>query len=527
MKRIAAVCLAILVVGAGWACERLRGEATAQNAPLAKLPDATAKGDKSNKGDEPMAFRPNVAGQFYPGDAETLQRQVDGFLNDAKVPADLGDVFGVVAPHAGYVYSGPVAGYSFKAVQGKKYELVVVLGLSHRQPGSVAALDYDVYQTPLGPVTIDRKATAQLVDAGGDIFERSERLFRGEHSIEVQLPFIQRALPGTPVVMVVLGNQDRRIEGELAAALDKTFAGRNVLFVASSDMTHYRAYDDAKAADLQTLELLGRRDLDGFYRLADVHERLCGLAPVTTLFELYRRRGGAQARVLKYLNSGDTAGDKSRVVGYGSIALLAPAGAAAAKPKADTAAAGEKAADDHVSAADKKQLLKIARETLESYIRTGQKPKFKVDSPLLLAPGAAFVTLEKNPGKQLRGCIGHVIAQIPLWECVRDMAVAASTEDPRFPRVREQELKDIHIEISVLTPATPVKDVAEIVVGTHGLIIGRGWQRGLLLPQVPTEYGWSRDEFLDQTCRKAGLPAGCWREPGTKIEKFSAVVFGE
>jgi len=485
-----------------------------------------------------MAFQPTVAGQFYPGDPVALRKMVDDFLGKADPPKNLGDVFGVVAPHAGYIYSGPVAAYSFKAVEGKKYDVIVVLGLSHRTWGTIAVLDYDAYQTPLGAVKIDRAASRRLVAADAGLFEKSDRMFRGEHSLEVELPFLQTVLPGTPVVMVIIGQADRPMLQQLAAALDATFRDTRTLFVASSDMTHYRRYDDAKEADLETLALLGKRDVDGLLHEPDAHERLCGLNPVVTLFELYKLRGGTDARVLKYLNSGDTAGDKTRVVGYGSMALIAPAGGAKTKaapaaadpsPAADdpSPAATAAAAEWNLQPADKKQLLKIARETLDAYIRTGKKPDFQVNSPMLTSNGAAFVTLEKNPGKQLRGCIGHVVAQEPLWRCVRDMAVAASTEDPRFPRVRENELKDIHIEISVLTPPTPVKDVSEIHVGEHGLIIGRGWNRGLLLPQVATEYHWNRETFLDQTCLKAGLPAGSWREPGTKIEKFSAVVFDE
>jgi AmmeMemoRadiSam system protein A len=172
-------------------------------------------------------------------------------------------------------------------------------------------------------------------------------------------------------------------------------------------------------------------------------------------------------------------------------------------------------------------LLKIARQTLERYYATGKRPDFEVKSPALLRDGAAFVTLQKKPRNDLRGCIGQIVAREPLWQCVRNMAIAAATEDPRFPRVTESELPQLHIEVSVLTPPERVRDVEEIQVGVHGLIIGRGFYRGLLLPQVATEYNWDRNTFLDQTCRKAGLPSGCWREKETTIEKFSAVVFSE
>ena len=225
--------------------------------------------------------------------------------------------------------------------------------------------------------------------------------------------------------------------------------------------------------------------------------------------------------MLKYLNSGDTSGDHSRVVGYGSVALLAPAG------QQTTANAPRTGDEDPLSPDDKKMLLHIARDTVTTFVKTGKKPDFQVASPALKANGAAFVTLRKGPTHELRGCIGQIIAMMPLWECVREMAVAAASQDPRFSPVRPTELGDINIEISVLTPPVRVRDVAEIQVGVHGLIMSRGFYRGLLLPQVPTELGWDRDTFLDQTCVKAGMQPGCWRDRATTIERFTAIVFSE
>jgi AmmeMemoRadiSam system protein B/AmmeMemoRadiSam system protein A len=474
-----------------------------------------------------MLFQPVVAGQFYTDNPNDLREQVDEFINQAKMPANLGDVFGLVSPHAGYIYSGPIAGHSYRAVKGLKYDVVVVIGLSHRAPGAVAVLNYDAYLTPLGKIRIDRQATAQLA-AAADFIETDDDMFRYEHSLEVQLPFIQQALPDTPVVMISIGSAGRQMLRDLAERLDAVFRDRRALFVASTDLSHFRSYKAAREIDIETLDFLARNDLDGLHHARQVRERLCGLAPVTVLFELFRLRGGKTVKLLDYRNSGDTAGDKSRVVGYGALALLG-----AQKTPAPTADNGEGPTPEQakggfsLSVEAKKQLLDIARETITAYLRNGDRPKFQIDNPTLLAPGAAFVTLHKLPSHQLRGCIGQIIARQPLWECVRDMAIAAATEDPRFTRVRETEMSSLHIEISVLTPAEKVHDVSEIEVGAHGLIVSRGWQRGLLLPQVPTEYGWDRETFLDQTCRKAGLPANCWRDAGTVIEKFSALVFSE
>lgn len=181
--------------------------------------------------------------------------------------------------------------------------------------------------------------------------------------------------------------------------------------------------------------------------------------------------------------------------------------------------------DFNLTENDKKTLLKIVRDTLELFIREGKRPALPEAKGALGTVTGAFVTLHKRG--RLRGCIGNMIGQAPLVETIQNMAIAASTEDPRFPRVAPGELADIDIEISVLSPMKKVTNVEEIEVGKHGILLGKGWNRGVLLPQVATEYGWDRETFLDQTCLKAGLPTGAWKEGDTVIEIFSAEVFGE
>jgi AmmeMemoRadiSam system protein A len=173
----------------------------------------------------------------------------------------------------------------------------------------------------------------------------------------------------------------------------------------------------------------------------------------------------------------------------------------------------------------KRTLLGVARSTLEHWIREKKRPPLPEAAGSLSAEAGAFVTLHKRG--QLRGCIGNMVGTRPLIETVQEMAIAASTDDPRFPRVRAEELNDIDIEISVLSPMKRISDVNEIEVGKHGILLGKGWNRGVLLPQVATEEGWDRETFLEHTCLKAGLPHDAWKEPDTIIEIFSAEVFGE
>ncbi len=178
-----------------------------------------------------------------------------------------------------------------------------------------------------------------------------------------------------------------------------------------------------------------------------------------------------------------------------------------------------------LSTADKKRLLEIAFETIKSYVESGEMPSFDVKSAALLADGAAFVSLHKRG--QLRGCIGHIEARDALWSTVRDVAIAAATQDPRFPAVSKDELALLDLEISVMTPLKRVKSVEDIKIGLHGLMMVRGFRSGLLLPQVATEYKWTREEFLQHTCMKAGLPPDAWKDQKTEIYSFEAEVFSK
>ena len=173
-----------------------------------------------------------------------------------------------------------------------------------------------------------------------------------------------------------------------------------------------------------------------------------------------------------------------------------------------------------------KELLKIARQTIQTYVSTGKKPDFNITDQTLNEESGAFVTIYKKG--QLRGCIGNIIGYQPLWETVRDMAIESSTGDPRFSAVTEKELGDIDIEISVLSKPKRIKSIDEIILGKHGVIVRRGSNSGVFLPQVATETGWSKEEFLSYLCsHKADLSADAWKSKDTEIHIFSAQVFGE
>ncbi|MBN2483662.1 MAG: AmmeMemoRadiSam system protein A [Candidatus Omnitrophica bacterium] len=231
---------------------------------------------------------------------------------------------------------------------------------------------------------------------------------------------------------------------------------------------------------------------------------------------MYTDRIGGEVNILKYANSGDTAGDKTKVVGYMSAVAF----------KEENANKKETLMDHPtLTDSDKKVLLHIARLTLENYLRDQPVPEFEQGSPILYEKRGAFVTLKEHG--QLRGCIGRIVADTPLYKVISDFAINAAVHDMRFKPVEYKELKDIEIEISVLTPFERVQSLDEIEVGTHGLMIQKGPYSGLLLPQVPLEYHWDRDTFLEHLCYKAGLPSGAYKDKDAVIYRFSASVFSE
>ena len=460
--------------------------------------------------------KPVVAGSFYPAESILLAGQINKYLKDAKPETIQGDITALISPHAGYIYSGPVAAFGYKAISGRRYDTLVIIGISHHVPfDGVAYLAKDFYRTPLGDVPIDLEFTRKLARAEKDTLRENPEAYKEEHSAEVEIPFLQTSLKDFKIVVLLMGRPDYLTCSKLARGLVKVIreSGKKVLIVASTDLSHYYRYDDAIAKDRVTLSELLSFDARRFSEGVDAGEcELCGSSPVITALIASKDLGADKIQILKYANSGDSAGDKSRVVGYASVVIY--------KYKENQEEAGM------LNSQQKKELLDIARKTVESYVRDKKVPQFKVTDPELLKDEGAFVTLHEK--RQLRGCIGNIIGTQPLWLTVRDMAVESAVHDPRFPPVTPGELKDIKIEISVLSQPKRVQDVNEIKMGTHGVIVKRGFNSGVFLPQVATETGWSRDEFLSRLCAdKAGLPADAWKDKKTELYSFTAQVFGE
>jgi len=455
--------------------------------------------------------KPVVAGAFYPATSVVLAGQVDKYLREAKPQQIDGQIIALISPHAGYIYSGPVAAYGYKAISNRKYDTIIIIGPSHHISfDGVSVLEKGFYQTPLGGVEIDSELVKDLKKFKKGLIYFQPRAYEAEHSVEVQIPFLQRTLKDFRIVTLILGSHNYKTCKDLSAALVSAIrkSGKKVLIIASTDLSHFYSYDDAVLKDQVTLSELLNFDAERFAEKVSKGEcELCGAAPVLATLFASKELGANKIAVLKYANSGDTAGDKSRVVGYGSLAIY-------------------REEVNMLNAEQQKKLLSIARRTIEDYVKERKRAEVTETDPELLKEKGAFVTLRK--GENLRGCIGNIIGHGPLYLTVRDMAIASSTEDPRFPPVTPNELKDIKIEISVLSEPRRITNPDEIELGVHGVIIKRGFRSGVFLPQVATETGWTKEEFLSNLCaHKAGLSTDAWMDKKTEIYIFTAQVFEE
>lgn len=441
---------------------------------------------------------PAVAGTFYPADKKSLQESVGGFLSKAeKVPTN-GRLLAIISPHAGYIYSGQVASYGYKQIQGSDIKNVILIGPSHHS-GFKGASVYakGSFRTPLGEVKINERVAESLLNGTADVKFYPEA-FEKEHSLEVQLPFLQTVLKDFTIVPILIGSPSRQTFEHLISKLTEILDDKTLL-IASTDLSHYHDYPTAKEMDGKVIAAIERLSASDTWELLRTGKaELCGGFPVIIVMETAKRSGANLGVVFRYANSGDVTGEKDKVVGYASIGLYK-------SPYTED---------------EKKELLTLARKAITEYVTNGKTLETEIKNPKFKTDGAVFVTIKENGS--LRGCIGHIQAVMPLYQSIIKNAVAACSSDPRFPPMKREELKDMDIEISILSPFVPLKDVKDIQVGKHGLYITKGMQSGLLLPQVATEFGWDRDEFLEHLCVKAGLPKDAWKD--AELYAFTAEI---
>ncbi len=480
----------------------------------------------------------DLAGRWYSDSEEELGRELRSYLDAVAPPEINGEIIALISPHAGLIFSGPVAAYGFKAIQDQDIETVVVVGFSHRENYDfIAVLDDEEFETPIGNVKIDRKITGELIKRNPKIHAYPTAFF-GENSIEMQIPFLQMVLKDFRMVLIAMGRQSFENSRILGRALYEEFKMKGkFLLLASTDLSHYMQYDRAERNDARTIALIKEMDPDKLYResLVEGHHFMCGYGAVTATMIAAEKLGAGKAMILKYANSGDTTGDKSRVVGYLSAAFVREtkderrlSAAAEAERESNSAKAeGTKEGDNNMlNEKQKKKMLKLARDSITHYLKTGKRLELKEADPVLNREMGSFVTLHEHG--RLRGCIGNIVGRGPFYSTVRDMAVEAATGDPRFPSVTLEGMKDIDIEISALSPLEKIEDPEKIVMGKHGVVVRSGFAGGVYLPQVATETGWNREEFMNSLCgQKAGMPHDAWKKGECDMYVFTAEVFGE
>ena len=467
-----------------------------------------------------LTRQPAVAGTFYPGAPAALQEVVDRFLQEADETRPATPVpKAIVAPHAGYVYSGPIAASAYAALRAGRGVIrrVILLGPSHRVPvRGLATTRADVFLTPLGSVPIDR--------AGRDLalslpqVHASDEAHAYEHSLEVHLPFLQRVLGTFSLVPFSVGDASAE---EVAAVLEALWGGPETLIVVSSDLSHYYDYETARRLDAATTRAIEALDPAGLDR-----ESACGRVPVRGLL-LCARHHGLEVRTLDVRNSGDTAGPRDRVVGYGAWAFCEPA---RARDTVGGPGASERPEEAPWEPRFDAMLLDVARRSIEIGARAGQ--------PMEVDPGSfpeplrrvrsSFVTLERDG--QLRGCVGSLEARLPLVADVARSAYKAAYEDPRFPPVSAEELDRLDLHVSVLEPAEPMHFrseadlLAQLRPGVDGVILREGRAYATFLPDVWQSLPEPRD-FLEHLKHKAGLPADYW-SPSVAVLRYRTRAIG-
>ena len=472
-----------------------------------------------NEQKTPVVRPATQANRFYTGNPEELSQEVDSFLALHSSRTTYQNVAALIVPHAGYYFSGNVAASAYMTLNPKKsYKRIFLLGPSHHEwlNGASVNSKVDYYATPLGNVKVDRETAQQLIDADS-VFSYKAAAHAQEHCLEVQLPFLQRRLDEVPpIVPIIISTNDYSKLKRMAEMLRPYFTDDN-LFIISSDFSHYPSYEDAYEVDTKTGKAIETGDVEQLIATIEnntdsgkrnLATSACGEFPIITLMLMLNHN--YEIKHLMYQNSGDIDNhDHSRVVGYHAFAFLR-------KQISET--------EFTLTDADKKQLKEIALQSIKDSLDSKPiaRPTLHSQLSILNSKCGAFVSLHKYG--RLRGCIGHFGEDYPLHEIVAEMARAAAFEDPRFTPVTREELDDIDIEISVLTPMRRILSIDEFELHRHGIYIRKGFRSGTFLPQVADEVNWTKEEFIGHCSQdKAGLGWDGWRD--AELYVYEAIVF--
>ena len=431
-----------------------------------------------------MIRQPVVSGQFYPESPSQLKAMIGGMVDEKAVKKE---VIGLIAPHAGYIYSGPVAGAAISRVKFK--DTFIVMGPNHTGRGkALSIMTEGTWKTPLGEVEIDSELGKQILATSSHL-EEDHVAHQYEHSIEVQLPFLQYFKKDIRIVPIILayssGDTYKEIGKELAGAIKDL--NREVVIIASSDMTHYEPQESARRKDNKAIEAMLDLDEDELLkRVKELNISMCGYAPAVSLISAAKELGATAAELVKYQTSGDTTGDYSTVVGYAGIII---------------------------KKGEMSPLARLAKETVEAYVKEGKAPRPEELTPEMKQRAGVFVSIHKLGG--LRGCIGTFEPARPnVAEETIANAISSATRDPRFPAITPAELNSLSYSVDVLTAPEPIENQDQLDPRKYGVIVESGFRRGLLLPDL--EGVDSVDSQIDICRQKAGIAP---REP-IKLYRF-------
>ena len=471
-----------------------------------------------NEAKEPLVRAATQANRFYTGDAKELSDEVDSLLALHVKDRQYEQVAALIVPHAGYYFSGNVAAAAYQSIpDSKEYKRIFLLGPSHHEwlDGVSVNTEFDYYATPLGNVKVDVETAQKLMEADS-VFSYQPKAHDREHCLEVQLPFLQKRLKDVPPIIPIIISTNDFLKLKRIAETLKPYLTEENLFVVSSDFSHYPKYEDACEVDDRTGKAVESGDVERFIAQLEENARsgvrnlatsACGELAIATLM-LMMQDGGYEVKHLLYQNSGDTDNhDHSRVVGYHAFTII------------------RKTSQEFALSDDEKRMLKdIALTSIKDSLdgKRIAQPIFNSQFSILNSKCGAFVSLHKQG--RLRGCIGHFGEDVPLYEIVAEMARAAAFEDPRFMPVTKNELDDIDIEISVLTPMRRIQSLDEFELHRNGIYIRKGYRSGTFLPQVADEVNWTKEEFVSHCAQdKAGIGWSGWKD--AELYVYEAIVF--
>lgn len=474
-------------------------------------------------------FNAHRAGTWYPQDKKNLNYKLKNLLHDAKYDFDAkldgSKIRALICPHAGYVYSGEIAAAVYRLISKKHVDRVIILAPSHFVPlKGIALPKFSKYRLPIGTLDLDVRAIEELAE--NSLSVKNNDFFKPEHSVEMELPFIKFLLPRSEIIPIIVGSLTDDEVNEVATLLEPLI-DKHTIVVVSTDFTHYgKSFDFVPFKDnvLLRVNQLDSTVLNSIqhqnYRkfqsiIKKTQDTVCGYEPLKVLLKLLNLNvfGQVDIKLIAYGTSADVTNDTKNLVSYAGLVVT------------------NQINNKILNMQEKKSLLKYSRNILNQTF----KKRVDVDllkpimTLLLEEPKGVFVTLYKfkNGKKELRGCIGTVQVKNALYKNVADMTLQAAYHDPRFLPLKENELSEVIIDISVLGEPKPINSYKEIILNKHGIILENSGKSALFLPSVPKDFGFDLPTTLEQLSLKAGLDKDFWKLPETKFQVFETQDFME